>query len=163
MSDCIEREAAIKAVCDCMPHTCSLDDCSHGCQGVAALDSVPAADVRPVVRGKWISHDFVAMGEGRYTGSVECSACGRFLPLPENFCPNCGAMMEDHKDGTRPSWCPLVHVLGHGRLGDLDELKDRATKHLYASNHGSMAEAYFAALIDLIDTAPTIIPAEEGE
>lgn len=50
---------------------------------------------RPVVRGRWISHDFVAMGKGRYTWSVECSTCGRFLPLPENFCPNCGAdMME---------------------------------------------------------------------
>ena len=66
-------------------------------------------------------------------------------------------------NGIRRPDCPLVHVLDHGRLGDLDELKDRATKHLYASNHGSMAEAYFAALIDLIDTAPTIIQAEEGE
>lgn len=49
----------------------------------------------------------------------------------------------------------------HGRLGDLDKLKERVTKHLYASNHGSMAEAYFAALIELIDTAPTIIQTEE--
>lgn len=54
-----------------------------------------------------------------------------------------------------------VPVPPHGRLGDLDALKERVTKRLYASNHGSMAEAYFAALIDLIDTAPTIIPAEE--
>lgn len=49
----------------------------------------------------------------------------------------------------------------HGRLGDLDELKERATKRLYASNHGSMAEAYYASIIDLIDSTPTIIPAEE--
>lgn len=56
-----------------------------------------------------------------------------------------------------------VPVPQHARIGDLDELKERVTKRLYASNHGSMAEAYFAALIDLIDTAPTIIPAEEGD
>lgn len=58
--------------------------------------------------------------------------------------------------------CPLIYVQAHGRLGDLDELKERATKRLYASNHGSMAETYYAALIDLIDTAPAIIP-WEGE
>lgn len=52
-------------------------------------------DVRPVVRGRWISHDFVDMGKGRYTGSVECSVCHRFLPMKENFCPNCGANMRE--------------------------------------------------------------------
>ena len=69
------------------------------------------------------------------------------------------------------SWCgndfdfmehvTAVPVPPHGRLIDADLLKERVTKRLYASNHGSMAEAYFAALIDLIDTAPTIIPASE--
>lgn len=57
--------------------------------------------------------------------------------------------------------CPLIPVPEHGRLGDLDELKDRVTKRLYASNHGSMAEAYYSALIDMIDSAPTIIPADK--
>ena len=56
--------------------------------------------------------------------------------------------------------CPLIEVPPHGRLIDEDALKERVTKRLYASNHGSMAEAYFAALIDVIDNAPTIIPAE---
>lgn len=52
----------------------------------------------------------------------------------------------------------------HGRLGDLDALKERATNRLYASNHGSMAETYWAAIIDMIDSAPTIIPArKDGE
>ena len=79
-----------------------------------------------------------------------------------------------YPDGTCPvpNWqgdCTLIKgtkavpVPPHGGLGDLDALKERITKRLYSSNHGSMAEAYYAALIDLIDTAPTIIPAEEGE
>lgn len=66
-----------------------------------------------------------------------------------------------HPEFNRHRNCPLAHVPPHGRLGDLDELKERATKRLYASNHGSMAEAYYAATIDLIDSAPTILPAEE--
>ena len=59
-------------------------------------------------------------------------------------------------------WHEVVSLPPHGRLGDLDELKERATKRLYASNHGSMAEAYYASIIDLIDSAPTIIPASGG-
>lgn len=65
---------------------------------ISAVKNYPVAEVRPVVRGRWISHDFVDMGKGRYTGSVECSACGRFLPLKENFCPNCGADMREAND-----------------------------------------------------------------
>lgn len=60
------------------------------------------------------------------------------------------------------TYYPLVPVPQHGRLGDLDALKARATKRLYASNHGSMAEAYCAALIDLIDAEPAVIPADTG-
>lgn len=57
------------------------------------INTVPAADVREVVRGHWIKHDFVAFPDNCYTGSVECSVCGRFLPLMENYCPSCGADM----------------------------------------------------------------------
>ncbi len=104
----IEREAALQFVFDacaeCMDACEEFDGIYADCnqcmlKGVKLkLRDLPAADVRPVVRGKWISHDFAAMGKGRYTGSVECSACGRFLPLPENFCPNCGALMEERKE-----------------------------------------------------------------
>ena len=73
------------------------------------------------------------------------------------------AIVVDNEDGLDSTEYPLVPVPPHGRLGDLDELKERATKRLYASNHGSMAEAYYASIIDLIDSAPTIIPAELAE
>lgn len=63
----------------------------------------------------------------------------------------------------RPDWCPMVDIPAHGRLGDLDKLKKQATKRLDASNHGSLAEAYFSVIIGLIDDTPTIIPAEEGQ
>ena len=56
MSEYISREAATKALCNSVPHSCDFDTCDRLCQGVAALDSVPAADVRPVVQCKDCKH-----------------------------------------------------------------------------------------------------------
>lgn len=56
---------------------------------------IPAADVRPVVRGKWIAIDF---------HSVKCSSCDFSMDIMKvdthvlnhvNFCPNCGADMRE--------------------------------------------------------------------
>lgn len=51
------------------------------------------ADVRPVVRGTWIEHNFRTKDGVRYTGSLECPLCGRFVMMRENFCPECGTDM----------------------------------------------------------------------
>lgn len=61
---------------------------------VSAIKAIPAADVRPVVRGRWVKkHDDVCYWH-------ECSECG--VRLPRNYwgfvweslyCPNCGAKM----------------------------------------------------------------------
>lgn len=71
------------------------------------------------------------------------------------------------QNGTRPSWCPLVPVPPHGRLGDLDALTDKVIgKYI---GHERKNELIFAAaeikqdICDLIGDAPTIIPAEEDE
>lgn len=59
------------------------------------LNHIPytAADVRPVVRGRWIK----CVGENGVTSACRCSLCGfednRFSVF--NFCPNCGAEMEE--------------------------------------------------------------------
>ena len=55
----------------------------------AVFDTAPTADVRPVVRGEW-----------KNTGGDvwKCSACGYgIMPWNAgvNFCPNCGAVMEE--------------------------------------------------------------------
>lgn len=46
-----------------------------------------AADVRPVVRGRWLCETEI---EGHACG--ECSACHKIRVI-DNFCPNCGADM----------------------------------------------------------------------
>lgn len=71
---------------------------------VHLIEAIPAADVRHVVRGKWIpDYDYT---EYDYDGSTllpeprkfqdgwQCSLCGAYESSKTNFCPNCGAMME---------------------------------------------------------------------
>ena len=57
---------------------------------LAAIDTIPAADVAPVVHGQW------AVKEGLIENAI-CSKCGRhFQSYYEayRFCPNCGAKMD---------------------------------------------------------------------
>lgn len=51
-----------------------------------ALTGIPAADVAPVVHGRWIDADFC--------GQYECSECGNNAVDLYDFCPNCGAKMD---------------------------------------------------------------------
>ena len=109
----IERDQAIRAVCDCRPHSCNFEtDCAMGCQDVQALIKIPAADVvtrdcydrllaendelrkeRPVRHGRWIIKTI--RGEKRTVCSECLSETGTCYE--ENYCPNCGAKMD--KDG----------------------------------------------------------------
>ena len=69
-------------------------------------------------------------------------------------CPN-----DEHIDGyrmeNRSRFCQLVPVPPHGRLGDLDELLDRA--------FGCLDEETFLVFQFLVNGSVTIIPAEEDK
>lgn len=65
---------------------------------IDALENIPAADVTPVVHGRWDD-------SGRYTflgggTAVRCTECGCALTVSEyhlnnwNYCPVCGAKMD---------------------------------------------------------------------
>ena len=63
-------------------------------KGVAIINQLPAADVRPVVRGKWIYDHWC---------EFKCSNCGAWSKSEpyrgrENFCPNCGADMREENN-----------------------------------------------------------------
>ena len=81
MAEYIEREKAINAV---------FEAYADGRSAYIALETIPAADVRPVVRGGWARIDYVPHGH-----DYKCSACGWKNDMPTHFCPNCGAMMEE--------------------------------------------------------------------
>ena len=55
---------------------------------VSEIAAIPAADVRPVVRGRWSRIDYEPHGH-----DYKCSACGWKNDMPTHFCPNCGADM----------------------------------------------------------------------
>ena len=92
MTEYISREAAIEAMYkDAEAHPGHTFWTSQ----YEALRNIPAADVRPVVRGKWIMND-----ECR----TVCSLCGNVVAFVAhqgrrwafgNFCPNCGADMRE--------------------------------------------------------------------
>ena len=52
------------------------------------IKNIPAADVRPVARGKWRKI-------GKNSFIFVCSACDKTFPHKTSFCPNCGADMRE--------------------------------------------------------------------
>lgn len=100
MTDYISREAIAAEAQSLSTHLLNEWDTL----GVLALiDRQPAADVRPVVRGKWLpDYDYT---EYDWDGSTplpeprkfqdgwQCSLCGEYTPSETNYCPNCGADM----------------------------------------------------------------------
>lgn len=108
MDDYIKREAAVKAFnnfdagrADSPPFTLLTPE-----EFAEYLYELPAADVAPVVHGRWISWEKA----GNYVPSPdrhECSVCHdaaqvlvNGFELLSDYCPNCGAKMDgDRKDG----------------------------------------------------------------
>ena len=91
--DFISREEAFNAILKLVP---KVDDDGY-CwvirgDAAMAIYSIPAADVRPVVRGKWV--------DDWETGCSECSACHDGFLWEDydgvdewHYCPQCGADM----------------------------------------------------------------------
>lgn len=112
MKEYIEREALLEridGIYDCSDmifepndKCCQIDDCAS-CKWRETknairriVETTPAADVQPVVRGKWEWN--------KNNGFYYCSKCGSISPREDqdgeycdcpNFCPNCGAEMEE--------------------------------------------------------------------
>lgn len=95
MAEYIEREAVIDLITRRYenPEICTQE-----------INSIPAADVAPVVHGRWIS-----WGEaGNFVPSPdrhECSVCHdaaqvlvNGFELLSDYCPNCGAKMDGGGD-----------------------------------------------------------------
>lgn len=91
MDEYISRKDAEDAV-----RACCLEASACNLQ---CIKDIPAADVRPVVRGKWVPVGADDLDEGMFM----CSECGSehfypeiLLDIPaDNFCPNCGADMRE--------------------------------------------------------------------
>ena len=102
MAEYIEREAAITKIREEGVYGSGYSNEEREDNVVDMIESIPAADVRPVVRGH-IEED-----ENTYLYCSECNCDitlaayetpnGNLILRP-NFCPNCGAdMREEHDD-----------------------------------------------------------------
>ena len=97
MVEYIERDEARP---DAFCRGVSCQDCPFfksplygGCRIDDFIMSVPAADVRPVVHGKWLPVD-------EKEDAFDCSECDAMVSKRCNFCPHCGAdMRKEESDG----------------------------------------------------------------
>lgn len=90
-TDYISREAALACFADWIDrygHEHSADEMIE----YQRIEELPVADVRPVVRGKWLDTE---------TGGIKetvCSICFHTGWHHFNYCPNCGADMRGETD-----------------------------------------------------------------
>ena len=106
MAEYIEREAAYAELTGYYHHRTEVQHKALR----EALERIPAADVKPVVRGEWIygkeiAREYLA-GECIAIDyeDIFCSVCKmRYRPYVGNFnyCPNCGADMRGKTDEER--------------------------------------------------------------
>ena len=76
MAEYIDREVALMKLMQ--------DGCSA--KNLQSISDMPAADVAPVRHGRWKRY-------GKNLG--ECSECGEIVAIRNNYCPNCGAKMDE--------------------------------------------------------------------
>ena len=90
MAEYIEREAAIDAIMKVYVRTAGYKARERVFEAEEAVHRLPAADVAPVVHGKWT----ITM---RLVENAVCSNCGRYFQSyyeAYRYCPNCGAKMD---------------------------------------------------------------------
>lgn len=87
MAEYIEREAAIASAfaANALGNSAYRDVYDV----VNRLRLVPAADVRPVVHGRWVETT-----NDVFHRIPTCLVCGTETLIKYNFCPNCGAKMD---------------------------------------------------------------------
>lgn len=86
MTEYIDREAALMKLMQ--------DGCSA--KNLQSISDMPVADVAPVRHGRWVEKE-------KYTFGImyDCSLCeNRILDNGHswNYCPNCGAKMDESED-----------------------------------------------------------------
>lgn len=90
MDEYIKRETAVRMVM-----AAKWGDGSDGAMAMEIVASTPAADVAPVVHGRWKTNS-------DRPDSLICSVCKCGFDMwkhdPHNYCPNCGTKMDGSKE-----------------------------------------------------------------
>ena len=87
MAECINREAAIRALLNDAP-----EQVSYSREDAAdCIRYMDAADVAPVVHGRWLYGDYYDIGDV----CSECDWDSKMIHPSYRYCPNCGAKMDE--------------------------------------------------------------------
>lgn len=106
----IKREAAIAIIEEKQKELCPVGRYGRGYvygsdrekydawdEIIDALENIPAAEVAPVVHGRWVTH--YRSGTPVAEGYVS-TCCDMWNNRKSDYCPNCGAKMDgERKDG----------------------------------------------------------------
>ena len=86
MAECINREAAIRALLNDAP-----EQVSYSREDAAdCIRYMDAADVAPVVHGRWLYGDYYDIGDV----CSECDWDSQMTHPSYRYCPNCGTRMD---------------------------------------------------------------------
>lgn len=93
----ISRDEALKIFHQCCDNCTSSYNgvMCRACADAGAMDvliDMPAADVQPVKRGKWLKRMSTS-------DSLKCSVCGNNHEYETVYCPHCGARMDGDTNG----------------------------------------------------------------
>ena len=84
MTEYIKREEAIETA----KHAWAKD-----LEPSQYIEIIPAADVAPARHGQWIYREFD--DEYGLRQEYECSECAKYSYFDTDYCPNCGARMDE--------------------------------------------------------------------
>lgn len=105
MTEYIEREALDKKLTAAAVND-ENKNCNTWSNAIGVLYTLPAADVAPVVHGKWLRSD----DDWDSLTTIRCSICGEewcfemiddVTLLNYKHCPNCGARMDGGADNAK--------------------------------------------------------------
>lgn len=100
MTDYIDRQAAIDALHTRFRDGFDGDKWWNSTHVLAAIESLPSAEVEPVKRGKWI--DIREESDGTGNRIYECSECHHsdihYPSVSVPYCWHCGARMEKKEE-----------------------------------------------------------------
>ena len=87
MAECINREAAIRALLNDAP-----EQVSYSREDAAdCIRYMDVADVAPVVHGRWLYGDYYDIGDV----CSECDWDSQMTHPSYRYCPNCGTRMDE--------------------------------------------------------------------
>ena len=89
-NDLISRAAALDAIDGMKPMQGSMEQLAMKALCWAAVKTIQPVDVTPVVHGRWID-----IPDKPEWDQKMCSICGDYFCCQLNYCPNCGAKMDD--------------------------------------------------------------------